>query len=42
MKMVQIRESAQDFEIFGAQPWHLQDKHRKFKGRSDFARWAIL
>jgi hypothetical protein len=24
MKMVQIRESTLDFEIFGAQPWHRQ------------------
>jgi hypothetical protein len=37
MKMVQIRESTQDFEIFGAQRWHRQDEHRKFKSRGDFS-----
>jgi hypothetical protein len=36
MKMVKIRESTQDFEIFGAQPWHRQGEHRKFKSQSDF------
>jgi hypothetical protein len=31
MKIAQIRESTQDFEIFGAQPWHRQDEHQKIK-----------
>ena len=34
--MAQIRESTQDFEIFGAHPWHRQGEHRKFKSQGDF------
>jgi hypothetical protein len=29
--MVQLAKSTKDFEIFGAQPWHRQGEHRKFK-----------
>jgi hypothetical protein len=29
--MVQLVKSTKDFEIFGAQPWHRQGEHRKFK-----------
>ncbi len=35
--MVLIRESTQDFQIFGAQPWHRQGEHQKLKSQSDFA-----
>jgi hypothetical protein len=35
--MVQLVKSTMDFEIFGAQPWHGQGEHRKFKSQSDFA-----
>jgi hypothetical protein len=29
--MEQLVKSTKDFEIFGAQPWHLQGEHQKFK-----------
>ena len=35
--MVQLVKGTRDFEIFGAQPWHSQGEHRKFKSRSDFS-----
>jgi hypothetical protein len=35
--MVQLVKSTRDFEIFGAQPWHRQGEHRKFKSRSGFS-----
>jgi hypothetical protein len=35
--MVQLVKSTRDFEIFGAQPWHRQGEHRKFKSCSDFS-----
>jgi hypothetical protein len=35
--MVPLVKSTRDFEIFGAQPWHRQSEHRKFKSRSDFS-----
>jgi hypothetical protein len=35
--MVQLAKSTKDFDIFGAEPWHRQAKHRKFKSRSDFS-----
>jgi hypothetical protein len=35
--MVQLGKSTRDFEVFGAQPWHRQGEHRKFKSRSDFS-----
>jgi hypothetical protein len=34
--MVQLVKSTEDFDIFGAQPWHRRGEHRKFKSRSDF------
>jgi hypothetical protein len=40
--MVQLVKSTKDFDIFGAEPWHRQGEHRKFKSRSDFGRCAIL
>ncbi|MFO0416654.1 MAG: hypothetical protein ACK5Y6_05135 [Pseudomonadota bacterium] len=36
--MVQLVKSTKDFDIFGAEPWHHQGEHRKFKSRSDFSR----
>jgi hypothetical protein len=36
--MVQLVKSTKDFDIFGAEPWHRQGEHRKFKSRSDFSR----
>jgi hypothetical protein len=36
--MAELIESAEDFEIFGAQPWHRQGEHRKSKSQSDFAK----
>jgi len=35
--MAELVKSTNDFEIFGAQPWHRQGEHRKFKSRSDFS-----
>jgi hypothetical protein len=40
--MVQLVKSTKNFDIFGAEPWHRQGEHRKFKSRSDLARCAIL
>jgi hypothetical protein len=36
--MVQLVKSTKAFDIFGAEPWHSQGEHRKFKSRSDFCR----
>jgi hypothetical protein len=36
-KMAHLVKSTKDFEIFGAQPWHRQGEHQKFKSRSDFS-----
>jgi hypothetical protein len=35
--MEQLVKSTKDFDIFGAEPWHRQGEHRKFKSRSDFS-----
>jgi len=35
--MVYVVKSTRNFEIFGAQPWHRQGEHRKFKSRNDFS-----
>jgi hypothetical protein len=40
--MEQLVKSPKDFDIFGAEPWHRQGEHRKFKSRGDLARCAIL
>jgi hypothetical protein len=29
--MVRLVKSTKDFDIFGAEPWHRQGEHRKFK-----------
>jgi hypothetical protein len=35
LKLEPVSKSTKDFDIFGAEPWHRQDEHRKFKSRSD-------
>jgi hypothetical protein len=35
--MEQLVKSTKDFDIFGAEPWHRQGEHRKFKSRGDFS-----
>jgi hypothetical protein len=40
--MVELVNSAKDFEICGAQPWHRQGEHRNFKSRSDFSQMRRL
>jgi hypothetical protein len=34
--LLQPSAHLQDFEIFGAQPWHRQGEHQKLKSQSDF------
>jgi hypothetical protein len=34
---VRLVKNTRDFEFFGAQPWHRQGEHRKFKSRGDFS-----
>ncbi|MFO0416560.1 MAG: hypothetical protein ACK5Y6_04665 [Pseudomonadota bacterium] len=36
--MVQLAKCTNDFDIFGAEPWHRQGGHRKFKSGGDFSR----
>jgi hypothetical protein len=36
--MVRLVKGTKDFDILGAQSWHRQGEHLKFKGRSDFSR----
>jgi hypothetical protein len=37
--MVQLVKSTKDFDIFGAEPWHRQGEHRKFKSP---LRWYMV